>query len=215
MKHSPSPFALTVLCMLATAAAAQRTPQTQPVRQGAGSPVAANPAVPGQFTGMTSSASVEINKPLTFQMAGQGYCKLKFDGGDGQVSEVQGKLPFSAEHVYSGASMSSFDAFKNYTAIATPLGNCKTSGQGPFSVAVQAINPTPQSAGNPPKDNTVVLAGAGQLLTPVKPISSGVPPSVAPTITAIVLASKTLTGAPNLAPEPLHQRRWPQAVQRC
>jgi hypothetical protein len=197
MTNSPYQFAMTVLCMVATtgAVAAQQGVPTPPAHPGA----VPSAAAPGLFTGMSTAPSVEIGKPLAVHLAGKGYCKLKLEGGDGQFSEVAGNLPFEAMLIYSGTSMSSNEAFKNYTASATPLGNCKLGGAGPFSVSVQATNPHPQGAGAPQKENMVMLAGSGKLMEPVKPAGPSAPQGVPATITGIAMSSHTLTGAPQNA----------------
>jgi hypothetical protein len=196
MNNSLYKFAMTVLCMVVTtgAVAAQQGASTSPGRQQGTSPVL---AAPGLFTGMSSAPSVEIGKPLVFHLAGKEYCKLKLDGGDGHSIDVVGKLPFDVQFVYSGTTMSSNEVTKNYTASATPFGNCKTIGSGAFSVEVKVINPHPQgAAAAPKKDTVVVLAGNGKVMQPIKPASPGAPLGVPATITAIAIASHTLTGAP-------------------
>lgn len=146
--------------------------------------VAATLAGPGTLIGLKTADTVDMNTYLTFQFSGKGPCKLKLNSGDGSETEFTGDLPFTATHFYSSTPMSSFESFKDYTASITPLGNCKTSGPGPFSAKVRVVNPHPQSAGTPPKDNTIVLAGNGKPNIGVKPGTADTP-VVAATITSL------------------------------
>jgi hypothetical protein len=193
-------LALAGLVTMTPILAAQPAPAANAIRMpGTATPTTAT-AIPGQFTGITAAASLEINTSLTIHFAGIGHCKITLDGGDGQSSNVEGDLPFTAERYYSSASMSSFDAFKKYTAKATPTGNCKTNGPASFTLAVQVMNTHPQSAGAPPKDNTLSVAGNGKIKGAATPGKPDTVPTVAATITAIALSDKTITGAPSTAP---------------
>ncbi|MES2948268.1 MAG: hypothetical protein V4858_06980 [Pseudomonadota bacterium] len=126
------------------------------------------PTTPGTLSALKAAATVEMNTPLTFHFMGTGYCKLSLVSGDGYVTEYKGELPFTGVYTYSSGSMTSFEAFKNYTASVTLSGNCKTGGFGPFVAKVRVVNPHPQSAGTPPAGNTVGIAGTGKI-APIKP----------------------------------------------
>jgi hypothetical protein len=143
MTRSFKPLALMLGCLGAAAALAQPAPATR---------TAANPAIqvglaaPGTFSAFKATAAeVVAGKPLGFKFEGSGHCKLKVNSGDGSVTDFEGELPFTAVYVYGTGSMSSYDAFKNYTASAAPLGNCKSSG-AIGNVPVKVINPAPQGA---------------------------------------------------------------------
>lgn len=168
-------FAVTLLCigLASTALTAMGTRNARAAQPGAagttvpttrsvpGIPATMPAPTPGTLTALKAPATTEMNTSLTFNFAGVGHCKLALNGGDGVVTEFTGELPFTASHFYSSGSMSSFEAFKDYTASVMPSGACKTAGAGPFSVTVRVVNPHPQSAGGPPKDNTVVVVGGG------------------------------------------------------
>ncbi len=98
---------------------------------------------PGTLAGFKATAAeVEAGKPLSFKFEGTGYCKIKLDGGDGHARDVEGKLPFFADYLYDTGSMSSSVTFKDYSASASPLGNCKASSALPL-IKVRVNNPTP------------------------------------------------------------------------
>lgn len=185
--------ATTTLCALAGQPAA--TPGT--TRPGNTIGIAVVPPVPGKLSALSAPAKVDMNTEMTFSFSGEGHCKLTLNSGDGVV-DFEGDLPFKGKYTYSSASMSSFVAFKNYNATVTPSGNCKTSGAGPFTVQVQVTNPHPQSAGAPPQDNTVTLAGSGKLNISSKPGAAGTP-VVPATIISVTVSGKAMTGAPSSA----------------
>lgn len=172
------------------------TPGT--TRPGTNIGIAAAPQLPGKLSALSAPAKVDMNTEMSFSFSGEGHCKLKLNSGDGVV-DFEGDLPFKGKYTYSSASMLSYVSFKNYSASVTPSGNCKTNGAGPFTVAVQVVNPHPQSAGTPPQDNTVSIAGGGKISTPIKPGSAGTPPVVPATITSVTASGKTMTGAPSAA----------------
>lgn len=180
-----------------SALAAQPAATPGSTRAGSHIGIAAVPQLPGKLTALSAPATVNMNTELSFSFSGNGHCKLKLDSGDG-VSDFEGELPFTGKHSYSSASMSSFAAFKNYSATITPSGNCKTSGAGPFTVQVQVINPHPQSAGAAPQDNTVSMAGSGKLDVQIKPAAAS-KPVVPATITSVTASGKAVTGAPSSA----------------
>jgi hypothetical protein len=177
--------AFTALNALAAQPGAANAPTTRSVPAAPLGAIAL--ATPGTLTGVKAAATVEMNTPLTFNFSGFGHCKLSLNSGDGLVTEFNGHLSFSAPYTYSSATMSSFETFKDYTATITPMGNCKTSGAGPFTTKVRVVNPHPQGAGAPPQDNTVVMAGSGKLNIGLKPGTVDMP-SVAATIASIVFA---------------------------
>jgi hypothetical protein len=86
---------------------------------------------------------VVANTPLTFSFQGSGHCKVKLSGGDGYARDIEGDLPFSAAYTYGTGSMSSFEAFKDYSASAIALGNCKAISPLP-AIKVRVTNPNPQ-----------------------------------------------------------------------
>lgn len=159
--------------------------------------IAVVPPVPGKLSALSAPAKVDMNTEMTFSFSGEGHCKLKLNSGDGVV-DFEGDLPFKGKYTYSSGSMLSYVSFKNYSASVTPSGNCKTNGAGPFMVTVQVINPHPQSAGAPPQDNTVSIAGGGKISTPIKPGSGGTP-VVPATIMSVTAAGQAMTGAPSSA----------------
>ncbi len=148
--------------------------------------IAAAPTAPGTLKGLTAPANVEMNTKFSFHFAGTGPCTVKLDSADGPITTFTGELPFDGDHTYSSTTMSSFDAFVDYTASVTASGNCKISDKGIFTAKVRVKNPHPQSAGAPPQDNTVVMAGNGKLNVGVKPGSFDMP-VVLPTIASITL----------------------------
>lgn len=150
--------------------------------------ITALPVPPGALKGLTAPATVDMNTKFSFHFAGKGFCTVKLDSADGSVTTFTGELPFDGDHIYSSASMSSFDAFKDYTASITPSGNCKTDDKGTFTSKVRVVNPHPQSSGASPKDNTVALAGNGKLDVGVKPSTLDTP-VVLPNIASITQPS--------------------------
>lgn len=157
------PLALSLLCLAAGAATAQ------PAARTAASPaIQLVPAAPGTFTSFKATAAeVVAGKPLSFKFEGSGHCKLKLSGGDGYAADFEGELPFSGTYVYGTGSMSSYDAFKNYTASAIPAGNCKSSGPA-ATVVVKVINPSPQGVSAPSAGNANTVSSSKPELT-VKP----------------------------------------------
>jgi hypothetical protein len=194
-------LALSLVCLCATSAAlaAQPVASAPTTRPGQNTMTVAASTLPATLDAMTAAPEVNMNTDLTFNFAGTGYCELTLDSKDGHTTVFKGTLPFTRPYAYSSTDMSSFDAFKDYTATVTPSGNCKASGKGPLTAKVRVNNPHPQSAGVPAKDNTVTMAGSGKLSLPIKPASSPAP-VVAATIASIVLSSNTMTGAPNSKP---------------
>lgn len=158
-------LAATVLCLVAAGAA-----QAQPAPAARAAPAVPKLVVsaPGSFTTFKATAAeVVAGKPLGFRFEGSGHCKLKLSGGDGYAVDVEGELPFNGVYVYGTGSMSSYDAFKSYTASATPVGNCKNAGPA-TTVTVKVVNPSPQgvsapNAGNP---NTVSSSKPGLAFKP-------------------------------------------------
>ena len=163
--------ALTAMTALsAFAAQPGAAPPATSARPASSMPYTLAMASPGTLTAMKAPASIEMNNTLTFNFMGTGHCKISLNSGDGSVVEVQGELPFTATHFYSSGTMTSYEAFKNYTASATPSGNCKISGAGPFTTVVQVVNPHPQSvSGTPAGNNTIGVAGSGKLELAPKP----------------------------------------------
>lgn len=149
MKHPIRQLVLSLLCAGAAGGALAAQPGTAPpaTQRAPGTSTSAPLAVvsgPGTLAGFKATAAeVEAGKPLNFKFEGTGYCKITLDGGDGYAREVEGKLPFSADYFYGTGSMSSSTAFKDYSASASPLGNCKTSSALPV-IKVRVINPAPQ-----------------------------------------------------------------------
>lgn len=207
MLHKLEKFALTLLCVgvastfltvLTTlnALAAQPSPAHTPsptlnlARPGVPPlRVATTPDTPGVLKALQAADTAQMNTEVVFNFAGTGHCKLMLDGGDGSLAATyEGDLPFTGTHYYSSTSMSSFDSFKDYTATATPSGNCKISRGGPFTANVRIVNPHPQSAGAPAQNNTMVVAGDGKLSIGLKP-GTATPPAVAATITSLAFAS--------------------------
>ena len=185
MTHKLEKIALTLLCVgaastlltafttlnaLAAHPGAAPVPATGNTRPAPVAPMVAAPlSLTGKLESVKAADTMDMNSELTFHFAGSGPCKVSLNSGDGAVTDFTGGLPFTATHFYSSASMTSFDAFKDYTASITASGNCKLSGAGPFTAKVRVVNPHPQSAGAPPKDNTMVLAGNGKINIGVKP----------------------------------------------
>jgi hypothetical protein len=181
------------------------TPRNAPINN-------VNVKVPGLTALEADPAKVNIGDPMHFKLDGSGPCQVKFKSDDGFVNDFKGNLPFTIPFTYFGGSMSSFDASKIYSASVTPsggdLGNCKAIGKGPFTVDVTVVNPHPQSAGAPPKDNTLTVAGKpGITMKPdIAPPTRGVPPPVTtppvvpPTITSISVSGNAVTGAPITVP---------------
>jgi hypothetical protein len=160
MIRSFKPLAVMLVCLgTAGAALAQPAPAT---RTAAGPAIQVAPVAPGSFSAFKATAAeVVAGKPLGFKFEGSGHCKLKVNSGDGYVTDFEGELPFTGTYVYGTGSMSSYDAFKNYTASAAPTGNCK-SGGAIGGVSVKVVNPAPQGVG----------ASGG---TPANTVSSGKP----------------------------------------
>jgi hypothetical protein len=149
MKHPIQQLVLSLLCAGAVGGALAAQPETlPPATQRAPGVSTSAPLVvvstPGTLHVFKVVATeVEAGKPLNFRFEGIGHCRIKLDGGDGYARDVEGKLPFSADYIYGTGSMSSFAAFKDYSASASPQGNCKTSGALP-AIKVRVINPAPQ-----------------------------------------------------------------------
>ena len=149
MKHPLQQRVLSLLCAGAAGCALAAQPGTAPpATQRAPGTAASIPLVvvstPGVLNGFKAAATeVEAGKPLNFKLEGTGHCKLRLDGGDGYARDVEGKLPFSVGYTWGTGSMSSFAAFKDYNASASPLGNCKPGAALPV-IKVRVINPTPQ-----------------------------------------------------------------------
>jgi hypothetical protein len=165
MTRSFKPRAAALLCLAAAGAAL-----AQPATATRAAPAAPKLVVsaPGIFTTFNATvAEVVAGKPLGFKFEGSGHCRLKLSGGDGYAADFEGELPFTGVYVYGTGSMSSYDAFKNYTASATPTGNCKSSGPA-GTVSVKVINPAPQgvSAPNSGNANTVSSSKPGLVVKP-------------------------------------------------
>jgi hypothetical protein len=168
MTRSFKPLAAALLCLVAAGAAlAQPAPAATATRAAPAAPKLVVSA-PGTFTSFKATAAeVVAGKPLTFKFEGSGHCKLKLSSGDGYVNDFEGDLPFTGVYVYGTGSMSSYDAFKNYTASAAPTGNCK-SGGSISGVSVKVINPAPQGVsapGNTPA-NTLSSSKPGLVVKP-------------------------------------------------
>jgi hypothetical protein len=167
MTRSFKPLAATLLCLIA-AGAALGQPAPAPATRAAPAAPKLVVSAPGTFTSFKATAAeVVAGKPLTFKFEGSGHCKLKLSSGDGYVNDFEGELPFTGVYAYGTGSMSSYDAFKNYTASATPTGNCKSSGSA-GTVAVKVINPAPQGVsapGNMPA-NTLSSSKPGLVVKP-------------------------------------------------
>lgn len=148
MKHPIPQLVLLLLCAGAAGCALAAQPGTAPpaTQRAPGTSTAAPLVVvtaPGTLNGFKALAiEVEAGKPLSFKFEGTGPCKIRLDGGDG-ARDVEGKLPFFADYIYGTGSMSSFAAFKDYNASASPLGNCKTTGALPV-IKIRVNNPAPQ-----------------------------------------------------------------------
>jgi hypothetical protein len=150
MKHPIQQLVFSLLCTGAAGCALAAQPGAAPpaTQRSPGTstpaPLAAAATAPGTLNGFKALATeVEAGKPLGFKFDGTGPCKIRLDGGDGYAAEVEGKLPFSAAYTYGTGSMSSSAAFKNYSASASPLSNCKASGALPV-IKVRVNNPAPQ-----------------------------------------------------------------------
>lgn len=148
MKHLTSQLVFSLLCAGTGCALAAQPGAAPPATQRApGTSTPAPLAVvsgPGTLTGFKATAAeVDAGKPLNFKFEGTGYCKIKLDGGDGYARDVEGKLPFSADYLYGTGSMSSSATFKDYSASASPQGNCKTASALP-PIKVRVMNPAPQ-----------------------------------------------------------------------
>jgi hypothetical protein len=183
MTHTLEKFALTLLCVgvagtlltaftTLSALAAQSAP------------------APGTLKALKAANTAEMNTNVVFNFDGSGHCKLTLNGGNGSAKDFEGDLPFTGAYFYSSASMTSFDAFKDFTATASPSGNCKTNGAGPFIATVRIVNPHPQSAGTPAPNNTPVIAGDGKLSIGMKP-GTTTPPVVAATITSVAFLNES------------------------
>ena len=175
MKHPIPQLFLSLLCAGAAGCALAAQPGTAlPTTQRAPGTVTSAPLVvvstPGMLKGFNTVATeVEAGKPLSFKFDGTGHCKIKLDGGDGYAREVEGTLPFSAGYTWGTGSMSSFAAFKDYSASASPLGNCKTSGALPV-IKVRVINPAPQGVPAAGSQGPVMSSSnPGLTLAPPKP----------------------------------------------
>jgi hypothetical protein len=176
MTRSFKPLTFALMCVCAACGSTTSTVwAAQPAAAPAATRAVATPGIPqplpvapGTFTSFKATAAeVVAGKPLSFKFEGSGHCKLKLNSGDGYVNDFEGDLPFSGVYVYGTGSMSSYDAFKNYTASATPTGNCKSSGSA-TTVSVKVINPAPQGVsapGNTPA-NTMSSSKPGLLVKP-------------------------------------------------
>lgn len=169
MIHTFKPLAITLLCLVAAGAAlAQPAPAARTATSPAIQQVPVTSVTPGTFSAFKATAAeVVAGKPLSFKFEGSGHCKLKLNSGDGYVNDFEGELPFTGVYVYGTGSMSSYDAFKNYTASATPTGNCKSSG-AIGGVSVKVINPAPQGVSAPANTpaNTMSSSKPGLVVKP-------------------------------------------------
>lgn len=204
MTHTLEKFALTLLCVgvagtlltaftTLSALAAQSAPApgwTVARPSPASLRLAIAPSAPGTLKALKAANTAEMNTNVVFNFDGSGHCKLTLNGGNGSAKDFEGDLPFTGAYFYSSASMTSFDAFKDYTATASPSGNCKTNGAGPFIATVRIVNPHPQSAGTPAPNNTPVIAGDGKLSIGMKP-GTTTPPVAAATITSVAFLNES------------------------
>lgn len=149
MKQPLQQLLFSLLCAGAAgcALAAQPGAALTPLQRASGTSTAA-PLLVGHAPGTLQAfkvmaTEVEAGKPLTFKFEGAGHCKVRLSGGDGYSADFEGDLGFSAAYVYGTGSMSSFDAFKDYSASVVSLGNCKTTGSLGV-IKVRVINPSPQ-----------------------------------------------------------------------
>lgn len=199
MTHPFTPFSIALLC-LCTLGPASAAPPVLPA--GPATPQATLPApktlpvLPGNFKAFEAvKTEVDAGKPLVFKFAGTGHCTVKVNGGDGYVKDFEGELPFSAPYTYGTGSMSSSDAFKDYTATAAPAGNCKSAG-ALASIKVRVNNPAPQSAGTPGTQNPVIAAAPNAKLTlSVKPPVATPLPSA---LTSVAMAFLPQAGGPTM-----------------
>lgn len=175
MNPSLKHLALAVLCTgaagLSLAAQPGAAPATTPQR----APVTPSPLVlastgPGNLTGFKAlAAEVVANQPISFRFEGSGHCKLSVNGGDGYSRDYEGKLPFNAGYTYSTGSMSSFQAFKDYSASVKPSGDCKLASALP-AVTVRVNNPSPQGVPASGSQGPVISSAKTTLtLSPPKP----------------------------------------------
>ncbi|MDB5966596.1 MAG: hypothetical protein JWQ72_3096 [Polaromonas sp.] len=190
--HRPPALFIACVALAGSAMAAQPAERPAPTLPGVHLPVVMAPIAPGLLKGFTAAGqSVVADQPLNFTFGGTGHCKLKLTGGDGYVKDVEGDLPFSAAYTYGTGSMSSYDAFKDYSASVTPVGNCKIAAALP-PVTVRVVNPSPQGvpaagAGNP----------AGMAVSALKPGMVQLNPVLA-TLTSLAFPSKPSAGGPTL-----------------
>ncbi len=176
MKHPIQQLVLSLLCTGAAgcAVAAQPGVEVLPTPRAPGTPtpalLTAVPTAPGTLNGFKAVATeVEAGKPLGFKFEGTGHCRIRLDGGDGYAREIEGKLPFPVAYIYGTGSMSSSAAFKDYSASASPLGNCKTSGALPV-IKVRVNNPAPQGVPAAGSQGPVISSSnPGLTMAPPKP----------------------------------------------
>ena len=174
--------------------AAHATDQAAGVRSSViGAPgISAKVVVPGALKGFSAAASeVDAGKPLSFSFAGTGQCKLTVAGGDGSTADFSGELPFAGNYIFGTGAMSSFEAFKNYSATVTAHGQCKTAGNLK-PVGIKVINPKPQGAGPVGSASALLSGQPGKVMTPGKP---GDAPAIPGQLTGLTFSGKTITGA--------------------
>ena len=157
MTRSFKPLAAALLCLAATGASLAQPATATRAAPGAPSLAVSAPGTLTSFKAM--AAEVVAGKPLSFKFEGSGHCKLKLNSGDGYVNDFEGELPFTGVYVYGTGSMSSYDAFKNYTATATPGGNCKSSG-AVSGASVKVTNPAPQGVSAPGAGNASTVSSS-------------------------------------------------------
>ena len=175
--------------------AAHATDQAAGVRSSViGAPgISAKVVVPGALKGFSAAVNeVDAGKPLLFSFAGTGHCKLTVAGGDGSTADFSGELPFAGNYIFGTGAMSSFEAFKNYSATVTAHGQCKTAGNLK-PVGIKVINPKPQGAGPVGSASALLSGQPGKVMTPGKP---GDAPAIPSQLTGLTLSGKTITGAP-------------------
>ena len=174
--------------------AAHATDQAAGVRSSViGAPgISAKVVVPGALKGFSAAASeVDAGKPLSFSFAGTGQCKLTVAGGDGSTADFSGELPFAGNYIFGTGAMSSFEAFKNYSATVTAHGQCKTAGNLK-PVGIKVINPKPQGAGPVGSASALLSGQPGKVMAPGKP---GDAPAIPGQLTGLTFSGKTITGA--------------------
>lgn len=127
------------------------TTPVQPLSKGADMQIQV--VLPGKLSGLQAQpVETEAFKPVTFKFLGTGHCRVALNTGDGSVTEFEGDLPFTGNYTYSTNAMLSYEAFKDFTATAKPLGSCKLVGTASVSVRIKNPNPQPLngSTSNPP-----------------------------------------------------------------